>query len=262
LNLGEFAELTESHQLASFLRRVSHWALDLLLPPRCLACGIEISTPDGLCPECWSGLRLLAPPWCRCCGFPLPHASAEAPLCARCAAQAPPFDRGRSALRYDGNSSRLILGFKRGGRLDGVGLFARWMVQAGEELLADTDLIVPVPLHRWRLLRRGFNQSAVLAQRIAVLSSRPWAPGILQRHRATVSQQGLSAAERQRNITSGAFRLSSTDRIAGARVLLVDDVLTTGATLAACAAVLRRAGAASVDVLTLARVVRDEALPI
>ena len=180
----------------------------------------------------------------------------------RCAAEPPAFDRGRAALRYDGNSSRLILGFKRGGRLDGVALFARWMAQAGEELLADTDLIVPVPLHRWRLLRRGFNQSAVLAQRIAGLSSGPGRRRVLQRHRATASQQGLSAAAREQNITPRAFRVARPERVAGARVLLVDDVLTTGATLTACASVLRRAGAERVDVLTLARVVRDEALPI
>ena len=215
-----------------------------------------------MCPDCWSGLRLLAPPWCRCCGFPLPYASVDAPLCAGCAAVLPVFDRARAALRYDGNSSRLILGFKRGGRLDGVTLFARWMVQAGQELLTDTDLILPVPLHRWRLLRRGFNQSAVLAQRIAALTQLPWAPGVLQRHRATASQQGLSAAAREQNITSRVFRVARLEQVAGARILLVDDVQTTGATLAACAAVLRRSGAERIDALTLARVVREEALPI
>lgn len=186
----------------------------------------------------------------------------DAPLCASCAAEPPVFDRARAALRYDGNSSRLILGFKRGGRLDGIKLFARWMAQAGEELLADTDLILPVPLHRWRLLRRGFNQSAVLAQRIAAIAERDWAPAVLRRHRATVSQQGLSAAARQQNITSRAFHVARPERVARARVLLVDDVQTTGATLAACASVLRRAGAERIDVLTLARVVREEALPI
>lgn len=238
--------------------------LDLLLPPRCLACGIEIDAPAGMCPDCWSGLRLLGPPWCRCCGLPLPlpHASVDAPLCAGCASAPPAFDRARAALRYDGNSSRLILRFKRGGRLDGVTMFARWMAQAGEELLQDADLLLPVPLHRWRLLQRGFNQSAVLAQRIAGLTQRPWDPSVLQRHRATASQQGLSAVARQQNINARAFRVNRPERVAGARVILVDDVQTTGATLAACAAVLRHAGAARIDVLTLARVVREESLPI
>jgi ComF family protein len=207
-------------------------------------------------------LGLLAPPWCRCCGFPLAHAFAEAPLCGRCAMEPPAFDRARAALRYDGQSSRIILGFKRGGRLDGVTLFAGWMAQAGAELLADADLILPVPLHRWRLLTRGFNQSAVLAQRISRLSGRPWAPALLERHRATASQQGLGAEARQENITAASFRVRRPERVAGAKVLLVDDVLTTGATLAACAAVLRRAGAARVDALTLARVVKGEDSPI
>ena len=236
--------------------------LDLVLPPRCLACGSEIAAARGLCPGCWAGLRFLTPPWCRLCGYPLPHAFAEAPLCAACAEASPPVDRARSALRYDGRSRRLVLGFKHGGRLDGLPLFATWMAQAGEELLADTDLILPVPLHRWRLLKRGFNQSALLAQRIAALTGRVWAPALLQRRRATISQQGLGAEARRENITPAAFGLRRPERVGGANILLIDDVLTTGATLSACAAVLRRAGAARVDALLLARVVKEEDAPI
>jgi ComF family protein len=244
------------------LRRLGRGALDLLLPPRCLVCGSEIDDPHGLCAGCWAELRLLAPPWCRCCGFPLPFASPDAPLCAGCARESPALDRARAALRYDAPAGRMILALKRGGRLDGLPLFARWMVAAGEELLPEADLILPVPLHRWRLLRRGFNQSALLAQRIARLSERPWAPGVLVRSRATASQQGLSANERQQNIKASAFAVRAPERIEGARILLIDDVHTTGATLGACATVLRRGGASAVDALTLARVVRDEALPI
>jgi ComF family protein len=246
----------------SLLRRLACGAVDLVLPPRCLACGTEIDDALGLCPGCWAELQFLSAPYCRCCGFPVPYTSIEAPLCARCAQQPPDFDHARSALRYDAGSARLILRFKRGGRLEGVPLFARWMLHAGEELIADIDLIVPVPLHRWRLLRRGFNQSALIAKRLAILANRPWAPGILLRHRATKSQQGLGAISRLANVKASAFRVRRPGQVAGARILLVDDVLTTGATVAACTTALRRAGAAAVDVLTLARVVRDEAVPI
>jgi ComF family protein len=155
-----------------------------------------------------------------------------------------------------------VLAFKRGGRLEGLPQFARWLVQVGEELLAETDLILPVPLHRWRLLHRGFNQSALLAQAVAKRSGLDWSPAVLERRRATSSQQGLSAAERRENITAAAFRVRRPERVADRRVLLVDDVLTTGATLEACAAVLRRCGASRVDALTLARVAKPEGIPI
>jgi ComF family protein len=249
-------------QTPSLLRRLAHGAIDLVLPPRCLACGTEIDDPLGLCAGCWGELQFLGAPCCRCCGFPLPHTAIEAPLCASCSRRPPDFDRARAALRYDARSAGLVLRFKRGSRLEGVPLFARWMHHAGEELLADADLILPVPLHRWRLLRRGFNQSAMLAKRLSTLAGLPWSPGVLLRQRATKSQQGLGAAARLENIKASAFRVRRPDRVAGARILLVDDVLTTGATVSACTTALRRAGATAVDVLTLARVVRDEAMPI
>lgn len=236
-------------------------ALDLVLPPRCLGCGTLVADQGRLCGQCWQALTFLVPPLCRSCGYPLPHALPDAPLCATCAAEPPVYHRARAALRYDDGARGLILNFKHADRTDVAPAFGRWLGRAGAEMLADADLIVPVPLHRWRLLRRGYNQSAILARALAKASGVPLAPDLLQRHQATPSQQGLGARARAENVTASAFRLHPWHRmrVGDRRIVLVDDVLTTGTTVSACARVLQRAGAARVDVLTLARVVRDAA---
>jgi ComF family protein len=241
--------------------RVLHGALDLVLPPRCLGCGSAVEAPGRLCAACWRTLTFLGPPQCRHCGYPLPHALPAEPLCGACAADPPGYHRARAALRYDDGSRGLILAFKHADRTDTAPAFGRWLARAGAELLADADLIAPVPLHRWRLLKRGYNQAAVLARALARESALPLVPDLLQRRRATPSQQGLSAQARLANVTPASFRPHPWQRrrLAGRRVLLVDDVMTTGATVGACAEVLLAAGAAQVDVLTLARVVRDAA---
>ena len=239
-------------------------ALDLLLPPRCLGCGVTVQAQGLLCAACWGRLTFLGPPHCRLCGYPLPYAVPEEPLCAACAAEPPVYDRARAALRYDEGSRGLILRFKHADRTDITPIFGRWLTQAGSGLLATADVLAPVPLHRWRLLRRGFNQAALLAQALARETGLPVVPDLLQRTRATTSQQGLSGRARLDNVTSGAFRVHPWHhrRVGGLKVVLVDDVLTTGATLSACTRVLRRGGAAQIDALTLARVVRDASHPI
>jgi ComF family protein len=238
--------------------------LDMVLPPRCLGCGGIVERQGRLCARCWRGLTFLVPPQCRLCGYPLPDAVAEAPLCGGCMHEPPVFGRARAALRYDEGARGLILAFKHADRTDSAPLFGRWLARAGRELLADAELITPVPLHRWRLLRRGYNQAAVLAAALARETGLPLAPDLVQRRRATRSQQGLSAQGRLVNITPASFRPHPwyRRRLAGRKVVLVDDVMTTGATVTACCRVLLAAGAERVDVLTLARVVRDAATPI
>jgi ComF family protein len=245
-------------------RRVMHGLLDLVLPPRCLRCGAAVQGDGRLCTACWRSLTFLGPPQCRLCGYPLPHALPAAPLCGECASEAPAYDRARAALRYDDGARRLILAFKHADRTDTAPAFGVWLARAGAELLAEAELITPVPLHRWRLLKRGYNQSAILARALARETGVPLIPDLLQRRRATRSQQGLSGRARLENVTAGAFRVHPWQRrhVEGRRIVLVDDVLTTGATAAACTRVLRRAGARQVDVLTLARVVRDAAMAI
>jgi ComF family protein len=244
--------------------RALRGALNLVLPPRCLCCGMGVEDPGRLCAGCWRTLTFLVPPQCRSCGYPLPHALPAAPLCGGCAADPPAYDRARAALRYDDGSRGLILAFKHADRTDTAPAFGRWLARAGAELLGDAGLVAPVPLHRWRLLKRGYNQAAILAQALARETGVAMVPDLLQRVRRTASQQGLGGQARLANVTAAAFRAHPWHRrrIDDARILLVDDVLTTGATVEACARVLRRAGATRIDVLTLARVVRDASNPI
>lgn len=231
--------------------------VDTILPPRCLACGTVVADPGTVCSDCWRGIAFLGPPWCACCGLPFPYDAGDGALCGDCARERPPYDRARSAMVYDDASRDLILAFKHADRTDAAAAFGDWLARAGAEILPGTDLIVPVPLHRRRLLARRYNQSALLA---LALSKRTGVPALvdgLVRTRATPSQGRLNRAQRQRNV-QGAFsvRPARKTRIAGKSVLLVDDVLTTGATLGACARALRRGGAARVDVVTIARVTR------
>jgi ComF family protein len=250
--------------VAALAARGARALLDLMLPPRCLRCGLTVGGQSRLCAECWRSLTFLGPPQCRLCGYPLPNAQPAAPLCGACAREAPAYDRARAALRYDDGARRLILAFKHADRTDTAPAFGAWLARAGAELLAEADLIAPVPLHRWRLLKRGYNQAAVLAHALAQQTGLPLIPDLLQRQRATPSQQGLSGRARLENVTAGAFRVHPwrRGRVESKAVMLIDDVLTTGATVGACTRVLRRAGAGRVDVLTLARVVRDAATPV
>jgi ComF family protein len=177
-------------------------------------------------------------------------------LCAACLAKPPAFDSARAILAYDEKSRGAILALKHADRLDLVPGFSRWLSRSGNALLKDSDLVLPVPLHPWRLWRRRYNQSAELARRLA----RDWAlvydPSALTRSRPTASQGAMASARARRRNVLGAFKVPDPARVAGRRGLLVDDVLTTGATVESCARALKRAGAARVQVLVLARVVK------
>jgi len=259
--MSSSADLTPSgsagHPWRASLRRVANVLLDAVLPPRCLKCGELVGDHGALCATCWAGLRFINDPCCAACGLPFEFDLGPDALCGACSAERPRFDRARAALVYDDASRDLVLRFKHADRLEGARTLARWMARAGAGLIAEADLIVPVPLHRWRLVRRRYNQAAVLANAIGRAQGKRVAPDLLLRRRPTASQGHLGRSARRQNV-AGAFAVKSkSDQIlTGQRVLLVDDVLTTGATAESCARVLLKAGAKAVDLLVLARVVR------
>lgn len=240
------------------LRRIGRGVVDSVLPPRCLACGEVVEEPDALCGRCWGGMNFFAPPWCARCGLPFAHPMGEDALCGACAGGRGSWDRARAVLRYDKNSRHLILGLKHADHTHVAGAFGRWMQRAGGEVLAGADLTVPVPLHWTRLFQRRYNQAALLAHAIHAAGGPPVAADWLVRRRRTPSQGHLGPAARARNV-GGAFAVRPGRDLAGKRMVIVDDVLTTGATVEECARVLKRAGAASVGVLTLARALRTGA---
>lgn len=235
-------------------------ARDLLFPPECPSCGADVAAAEGLCASCFADCTFLAGPCCRQCGRPEPRLSAHDPdhRCDDCVASEPAWERGVAVALYGGVVRKLVLALKHGDRLDTVPLMAGWMHRAGRGLIAEADLIVPVPLHWTRRLKRRFNQSAELARAIAGhAAGEPgaavFAPDLLRRVRRTPSQEGRDRAARRANL-DGAIAAAphASARLSGARVVLVDDVMTSGATLDAAARALRAAGAAGVDALVMA----------
>ncbi len=244
-------------RIASAAAAVARRLIDLTLPPQCLACRAPVAEIGTLCPACWSRLRLIERPYCERLGIPFAYDLGQGALSAEAIADPPPFDRARAVAVYDDVARRLVHGLKYRDRLELARWMANWMARAGGGLVGAADVVVPVPLHRRRLWWRRYNQSALLAGVLAETAGKPVANDVLLRIRATAQQVGLTAEERDRNVR-GAFRVTAEGkrRIAGRRVLLVDDVYTTGATVKAGTRALLRAGASAVDILTFARVVK------
>ena len=235
--------------------------LDLIFPPLCASCRAPVGAAHNLCAECWRKVTFIDGPGCSVCGFPFEFDPGPGAICAACQAHPPAFDFALSVMRYDPASRDAILALKRADRLDLVPTFGPWLARAGKGFLAQSDLIVPVPLHWSRLWQRRYNQSAVLALHLAKLSGVTCEPRALERHRATKSQGEMPSAKARRRNVRGAFRVASAyeNLVRNCAVLLLDDVFTTGSTVDACARALKRAGATKVMVLTLARVVRPMA---
>ena len=243
--------------LLAALRGAGRIVLDVLLPPHCLTCDGPVGTPGQLCAACFGRTAFITAPLCDACGVPF-EAVGQGGLggaCEGCRLHPPAWGAARAALRYDDQARRILMPFKYGDRVEVARALAPHMARAGGALLRQADLLVPVPLHRRRLLSRRYNQAALLAQALSRLSGRPAVLDGLRRVRATASLGQRTAAQRRAEL-SGAFqvRASRAGILRDARVLLVDDVLTSGATAEACARTLLAAGAARVDVLAAARV--------
>lgn len=226
-----------------------------LLPAQCCICRAQVMDLDAMCPACWNRLQFIDKPCCERSGVPLPYDTGPGTVSPAALRDPPDWNRARAAVVFDDHSRRLVHALKYHDRHEVALMMARMMARAGTELLGDANLLVPVPLYRWRLWTRRFNQSALLAQKIAIAGNAEYRPDILLRHKPTRAQVGLDHAARRRNV-NGAFIVEEARRpdLAGRNAVLIDDVITTGATAGACARALTRAGAARVDVLTFALV--------
>jgi ComF family protein len=242
-------------RILTLWRTLRRRTVDLVYPPSCLACGLATGEPGALCPGCWRAMPFIERPVCARLGTPLPVDHGGVLISPKAMADPPMFQRARAVARYDGVARDLVQRLKYGDRLDLARPMGRWMARAGAELLGNIDVIVPVPMHPLRLLQRRFNQAAALALVISDVSGKPLVTDALRRVKRTRPQPGLTKTERADNL-QGAFKADgpTAARLSGARVLLVDDVMTSGATGNACARALIKAHAVEVDMLVFATV--------
>jgi len=234
------------------LRILGNSILNFALPPRCAGCAEVIEEVGAFCPDCWGQMEWLGKSGCLTCGMPL--SATEAESCARCLADPPGLDRMRAAVAYDDLSRSLVLRLKYGRKVALARTMARYMVSLGEPERGEA-LVIPVPLHRRRLWSRGFNQSGLVALHLAKSWGYPFEAGMLRRTKPTRPLKGMSHSQRRKAV-AGAFAVAEPDRVKGRDIILIDDVLTSGSTAEACARALRKAGAARVELICWARVVR------
>ncbi len=233
-------------------------AVDTILPPRCVITGDLVDRQGMIAAQAWRGLEFISDPFCEHCGFPFDFEVEDGTLCASCIAYQQPYESARAALKYNDVSRSLVLGFKHGDKTHAVRAFVPWLQKAGLEMLEEADLIVPVPLHPWRLISRRYNQAALMAYALAKETGHKVVPDALHRVRVTQTQGHLNTKERHKNVRK-AFALNPkyASKVKGKTIVLIDDVYTTGATIRECTKTLLKSGAARIHILTLARVAHD-----
>ena len=238
-----------------FFKRFGIFILNLLCPPTCPICQKTVEEAHCLCPECYQKLNFITEPCCQICGRPFEYKGLNDLICGSCLKEKPPFEMARSVLDYDDFSKQLILAYKHGDRTELTPLLVKFLLQADKDIFQDVDAIMPVPLHWTRFLKRRYNQAGLLGNALGKKKNIPFLANGLKRIHPTKSQGKKGRKQRAENIKN-AFIVPTPDKIKGKNILLIDDVLTTGATVQECCKILKKAGANKVKVLTLYRVIR------